>query len=45
MNEKAKAKLIIRTLNKIYPKAPVPLNHKNTFTTFWTMLVDCKNEV
>ena len=31
MNEKQKAKIIIKTLNKIYPKAPVPLKHKNTF--------------
>ncbi len=32
MNEKQKAKVIIKTLNKIYPKAPVPLKSKNTFT-------------
>ena len=32
MNEKQKAKIIIKTLNKIYPKAPVPLKSKNTFT-------------
>jgi hypothetical protein len=43
MNEKQKAKIIINTLNKIYPKAPVPLKSKNTFysfnvcTTFCTM--------
>ena len=30
MNEKQKAKIIIKTLNKIYPKAPVPLKSKNT---------------
>ena len=28
MNEKQKAKIIIETLNKIYPKAPVPLKVK-----------------
>jgi len=32
MNEKQKAKIIIKTLNKIYPRAPVPLKSKNTFT-------------
>ena len=32
MNEEQKAKIIIKTLNKIYPKAPVPLKSKNTFT-------------
>ena len=33
MNEKQKAKIIIKTLNKIYPKAPVPLKSKNIFHT------------
>jgi len=28
MNEEQKAKIIIKTLNKIYPKAPVPLKSK-----------------
>ena len=42
MNEKAKAKLIIRTLNKIYPKAPVPLNHKNTFTLLVSVLLSAQ---
>ena len=31
MNEKEKAKKIIKILNRIYPKAPVPLKHKNIF--------------
>ena len=34
MNEKEKAKKIIKILNKIYPTAPVPLKHKNIFYTF-----------
>ena len=29
MGEKEKAKKIVKILNKIYPKAPVPLKHKN----------------
>ena len=32
MDEKQKAKKIIKILNKIYPTAPVPLKHKNNFT-------------
>ena len=28
MNEKEKAKIIIKTLNKIYPRTPVPLKVK-----------------
>ena len=28
MNEAQKAKIIIKTLNKIYPKAPITLNHE-----------------
>ena len=38
MNEKQKAKIIIKTLNKIYPKAPVPLKSKNTFTLLISVL-------
>ena len=32
MNNKEKAKIILRILNKTYPKVPIPLNYKNTFT-------------
>ena len=32
MNEKQKAKINNKNLNKIYPKTPVPLKSKNTFT-------------
>ena len=38
MNEEQKAKIIIKTLNKIYPKAPVPLKSKNTFTLLISVL-------
>ena len=27
-----KIKIVLRILNKIYPKTPIPLKHKNTFT-------------
>jgi len=42
MNEKDKAKVIIRTLNKFYPKAPVPLKHKNTFTLLVSVLLSAQ---
>ena len=42
MNEKNKAKIIINTLNKIYPKAPVPLKHKNTFTLLVSVLLSAQ---
>jgi Predicted EndoIII-related endonuclease len=42
MNEKQKAKIIINTLNKIYPKAPVPLRSKNTFTLLVSVLLSAQ---
>ena len=42
MNEKQKAKLIIKILNKIYPKAPVPLKSKNTFTLLISVLLSAQ---
>ena len=32
MSQKNRAKIILKILNKIYPKTPIPLKHKNTFT-------------
>mgnify|MGYP001479158633 CR=1 FL=1 len=32
MNENQKVRLILKILNKIYPKTPIPLKHNNTFT-------------
>ena len=32
MSRKNRAKKILKILNKIYPKTPIPLKHKNTFT-------------
>ena len=32
MSQKKRAQLILRILNKIYPRTPVPLKHKNIFT-------------
>ena len=42
MNEKQKAKIIIKLLNKIYPKAPVPLKSKNTFTLLISVLLSAQ---
>ena len=32
MSPNKKAKIILKILNQIYPKIPIPLKHKNTFT-------------
>src|SRR5210317_1658357 len=42
MNEKQKAKIIIKILNKIYPKTPVPLKSKNTFTLLISVLLSAQ---
>jgi endonuclease III len=42
MNEKQKAKIIIKTLNKIYPKAPIPLKSRNTFTLLISVLLSAQ---
>ena len=42
MNEKEKARIIIKTLNKIYPKALVPLKSKNTFTLLISVLLSAQ---
>ena len=42
MNEDQKAKVIIKTLNRIYPKASVPLKSKNTFTLLISVLLSAQ---
>src|SRR5210317_2111921 len=42
MNEKQKAKIIIKTLNKIYPKAPILLKSKNTFILLISVLLSAQ---
>ncbi|WP_440613574.1 endonuclease III [Candidatus Pelagibacter sp. HIMB1748] len=42
MNEKQKAKLIIKTLDQIYPKAPIPLKSRNTFTLLISVLLSAQ---
>ncbi len=42
MNKVRKAKIIIKTLNRIYPKTPVPLKSKNTFTLLISVLLSAQ---
>ena len=42
MNDEQKAKIIIKTLNKIYPKTPIPLKSKNTFTLLISVLLSAQ---
>ena len=42
MNNKEKAKIILRILDKTYPKVPIPLNYKNTFTLLISVLLSAQ---
>ena len=42
MNNKEKAKIISRILNKTYPKIPIPLNYKNIFTLLVSVLLSAQ---
>ena len=42
MNEKQKAKIIVKIFNKIYPKAPIPLKSKNIFTLLVSVLLSAQ---
>ncbi|MDB3857893.1 endonuclease III [Pelagibacteraceae bacterium] len=42
MNNKQKAKIILRILNRTYPKVPIPLNYKNTFTLLISVLLSAQ---
>ena len=42
MNNKEKAKIITRILNKTYPRVPIPLNYKNTFTLLVSVLLSAQ---
>ncbi len=37
-----KAKKIVSILNKIYPKTPIPLNHKNNFELLISVLLSAQ---
>jgi len=42
MNEIQRSKLILKILNKIYPKTPIPLKHKNKFTLLVSVLLSAQ---
>ena len=42
MNENQRAKIIIKTLNKIYPNIVVPLNSRNVFTLLISVLLSAQ---
>ena len=42
MNNKEKTKIILRTLNRTYPKVPIPLNYKNIFTLLISVLLSAQ---
>jgi len=42
MNEKEKAKKILKILNKIYTTTPIPLNHINKFTLLMSVLLSAQ---
>jgi len=42
MDEKKKAKKILKILNKIYPKTPIPLDHTSNFTLLMSVLLSAQ---
>ena len=42
MDEKEKAKKILRILNKIYPTTPIPLDHTSNFTLLMSVLLSAQ---
>ena len=42
MNEVQRAKIVLRILNKTYPKTPIPLKHRNIFTLLISVLLSAQ---
>ena len=42
MNNKEKAKVIQKILNKTYPKVPIPLKYRNKFTLLISVLLSAQ---
>ena len=42
MNESERAKIILKILNQIYPKTPIPLKHKSRFTLLISVLLSAQ---
>ena len=43
MTKKEKINFIIKNLNKLYPKIPVPLNHKDEYTLLIAVLLSAQS--
>tara|TARA_B100000686_G_scaffold39628_1_gene41059 strand:- start:405 stop:1058 length:654 start_codon:yes stop_codon:yes gene_type:complete len=42
MDEIQRSKIILKTLNRIYPKTPIPLKHRNKFTLLVSVLLSAQ---
>ncbi len=42
MNETQRAKIVLKILKKTYPKTPIPLKHRNTFTLLISVLLSAQ---
>ncbi len=42
MNEVQRSKIILKILNKFYPKTPIPLKHRNKFTLLVSVLLSAQ---
>jgi len=42
MSKEQRAKIILQILNKIYPKTPIPLKHRNIFTLLISVLLSAQ---
>ena len=42
MNKKQRVEFITQTLDSLYPKTPVPLNHKNIFQLLIAVLLSAQ---
>ena len=42
MNEVQRAKIVLKILNKIYPKTPIPLKHRSKFTLLVSVLLSAQ---
>ena len=42
MNEIQRSKIILKTLNRIYPNTPIPLKHRNKFTLLVSVLLSAQ---
>ena len=42
MNEVDRSKIVLKILNKTYPRTPIPLKHKNIFTLLISVLLSAQ---